>query len=152
VALRSEEIRANLSRFAAHWTLYKGSERSEAQTFLNELLACYGTDRREAGAIFEAPQEGRFLDLLWPGVCIVEMKAPAESKRLSHHRKQALDYWRDSADAQRGIPADADTDGYRERRKHHACTGREHLSSPHSEHPPIPMGTLPRAVRGRADR
>ena len=63
MALTGEEIRANLSRFAAHWTLYKGSERSEAQTFLNELLACYGTDRREAGAIFEAPQEGRFLAL-----------------------------------------------------------------------------------------
>jgi hypothetical protein len=105
VVLTGEEIRANLSRFAAHWTLYKGSERSEAQTFLNELLACYGTDRREVGAQFEAPQAGRFLDLLWPGVCIIEMKAPAESKRLSHHRKQALDYWRDSADSQRGIPA-----------------------------------------------
>ena len=105
MALTGEEIRASLSRFAAHWTLYKGSERSEAQTFLNELLACYGSDRRGVGAIFEAPQEGRFLDLLWPGVCIIEMKAPAEAKRLSQHRKQALDYWRDSADAERGIPA-----------------------------------------------
>jgi hypothetical protein len=105
VALTGEEIRANLSRFAAHWTLYHGSERSGAQTFLNELLACYGTDLHEAGATFEAPQEGRFLDFLWPGVCIIEMKAPAESKRLSHHRKQALDYWRDSADARRGIAA-----------------------------------------------
>ncbi len=102
MALTGEEIRANLSRFAAHWTLYKGSERSGAQTFLNELLACYGTDLRESGAIFEAPQEGRFLDFLWPGICIIEMKAPAESKRLSHHRKQALDYWRDSADARAG--------------------------------------------------
>jgi hypothetical protein len=104
VALTGEEIRANLSRFAAHWTLYKGSERSGAQTFLNELLACYGTDLRESSATFEAPQEGRFLDFLWPGVCIVEMKAPVESKRLSHHRKQALDSWRESADARRGIP------------------------------------------------
>ena len=105
MALTGEEIRANLSRFAAHWTLYKGSERSGAQTFLNELLVCYGTDLREAGATFEARQEGRFLDFLWPGVCIIEMKAPAESKRLSHHRKQALDYWRESADARRGIAA-----------------------------------------------
>jgi hypothetical protein len=105
VALTGEEIRANLSRFAAHWTLYEGSERSGAQTFLNELLVCYGTDLREAGASFEARQEGRFLDFLWPGVCIIEMKAPAESKRLSHHRKQALDYWRESADARRGIAA-----------------------------------------------
>ena len=105
MALTGEEIRANLSRFAAHWTLYKGSERSEAQTFLNELLECYGSDRRATGVQFEARQEGRFLDLLWPGVCIIEMKAPAEARRLSHHRKQALDYWHDSADASRGIPA-----------------------------------------------
>jgi hypothetical protein len=105
VALTGEEIRANLARFAAHWTLYKGSERSGAQTFLNELLACYGNDRREVGAQFEAPQEGRFLDMLWPGVCIIEMKAPSEVKRLSRHREQALTYWRESADAKRGIPA-----------------------------------------------
>lgn len=57
MALTGEEIRANLSRFAAYWTLYKGSERSGAQTFLNELLACYGTDGREVGAQFEARQE-----------------------------------------------------------------------------------------------
>jgi hypothetical protein len=105
VALTGEEIRANLARFAAHWTLYKGSERSEAQTFLNELLVCYGSDRREVGAQFEAPQEGRFLDMLWSGVCIIEMKAPSEVKRLSRHREQALTYWRESADAKRGIPA-----------------------------------------------
>ena len=103
--LSGEEIRARLALFAAHWTLYAGSERSEAQTFLNELLDCYGTDRREVGAVFEAPQEGRFLDLLWPGVCIIEMKAPSQAGRLDRHRTQALDYWRESADAPRGIPA-----------------------------------------------
>ena len=103
--LSGEEIRTRLSRFAAHWTLYRGGERSEAQTFLNELLACYGTDRREAGAVFEAPQEGRFLDLLWRGVCIIEMKAPSEAARLARHRAQALDYWRASADGRRGIAA-----------------------------------------------
>lgn len=95
--LIGEDIRARLAHFAAHWTLYDGSERSEAQTFLNELLACYGTDRREVAA-FEAPQEGRFLDMLWPQVCIIEMKAPAQARRLSQHRQQALDYWRGSAD------------------------------------------------------
>lgn len=104
MALTGEDIRAGLSRFAAHWTLYNGSERAEAQTFLNELLDCYGTDRREV-ASFEAPQEGRFLDMLWPRVCIIEMKAPAQAARLSRHRQQALDYWRESADPARGIPA-----------------------------------------------
>jgi hypothetical protein len=105
VPLTGEDIRTNLSRFAARWSHYEGTERAEAQTFLNELFACYGTDRRAAGAEFEAPQEGRFLDLKWPGVCIIEMKAPAEAKRLSQHRKQALDYWRESADASRDIAA-----------------------------------------------
>jgi hypothetical protein len=104
VSLTGEDIRARLSRFAAHWTLYAGSERSEAQTFLNELLECYGTDRR-AVARFEAPQEGRFLDMLWPGTCIIEMKAPAQANRLSQHRKQAIDYWQASASSHKGIPA-----------------------------------------------
>jgi hypothetical protein len=105
VALTGEEIRAKLSLFAARWSLYEGTERSGAQTFLNELLACYGSEVFADGATFEARQGVRFLDMLWPGVCIIEMKAPSEARRLSHHRKQALDYWRDAADASRGIPA-----------------------------------------------
>ena len=103
--MTGEEIRARLTAFAAGWSLYTGPERSEAQTFLNDLLACYGTSRREIGARFESRQETRFLDLLWPGVCIIEMKAPAEAERLSRHRRQALDYWRGSSDAEHGQAA-----------------------------------------------
>ena len=33
------------------------------------------------------------------------MKAPAEAARLAQHRRQALDYWRDAADDQEGVPA-----------------------------------------------
>ena len=51
--LSGEEIRARLSVFAAHWSVYDGSERSEAQTFLNELFECYGTHRQNV-ARFEA--------------------------------------------------------------------------------------------------
>ena len=100
----AEDIRANLQRFAARWSVYTGSERSEAQTFLNELFDCYGSERREV-AQFEASQEGRFLDLIWEGVCLFEMKRPSEAKNLKRHRRQALDYWRNAADAERGIPA-----------------------------------------------
>lgn len=57
------------------------------------------------GAQFEAGQAGRFLDLLWPGVCIVEMKAPSEARRLAHHRAQALGYWERSAAPERNLPA-----------------------------------------------
>lgn len=102
--LTDEEIRARLTAFAARWSVYEGGERSEAQTFVNDLLACYGTQRIDV-ATFETPQAGRFLDAIWPGVCIVEMKAPAEAARLERHRDQALNYWRSSADAATGQPA-----------------------------------------------
>ena len=104
MALSGDEIRHRLNALALRWGHYAGSERGEAQTFLNELFDCYGTSRVEV-ATFEQPQAGRFLDLHWPGVCIVEMKAPAEAGRLDRHREQALDYWRSSADPAASRPA-----------------------------------------------
>ena len=102
--LTGEEIRARLSAFASRWSVYAGSERSEAQTFLNELFECYGTHRPDV-AHFEEAQAGRFLDLIWPRVCLIEMKAPAEVKRLAKHRGQAFTYWREAAGATKGQPA-----------------------------------------------
>lgn len=58
--MTGEEIQRNLVDFARKWSLYEGSERAEAQTFLNELFGCYGTDRYDAGARFEEAQERRF--------------------------------------------------------------------------------------------
>jgi hypothetical protein len=102
VGISSEEIRANVSRFAERYLSYDKSERQGAQTFLNELFECYGTYRPDV-ADFEKPQEGKFLDLLWPGNCLIEMKAPGETKRLAKHRKQALDYWENSGNVAKGI-------------------------------------------------
>jgi hypothetical protein len=104
VALTGEEIRSRLGDFAAKWSVYEGTERSEAQTFLNQLFACYGTDREEV-ATFEEPQQGGFIDLIWPRVCLFEMKRPAEANRLIVHRGQALQYWAQSADPERNIAA-----------------------------------------------
>ncbi len=103
--LTTDAIRSRLASFAAEWSKYDGSERAEAQTFLNQLFSCYGQDRKGCGALFEDAQEGRFLDLIYPGVCIIEMKRPSEAKSLSKHREQALDYWRNSADAKTGVEA-----------------------------------------------
>ena len=103
--MTGEEIQRRLVDFARKWSVYEGSERAEAQTFLNELFACYGTDRFDAGARFEDPQEGRFLDLFWERRCIVEMKRPSEAARLLSHRPQALEYWRNAADPRRNVPA-----------------------------------------------
>lgn len=97
--LNGEQIQSNLRGFVAKWEPYTGTERSEAQTYLNELFACFGSDRSTCGAVFEdsKPADG-IMDLYWEGLCIIEMKAPGEKSRLTAHRKQALDYWASSAD------------------------------------------------------
>ncbi len=102
--LSGEEIRANLTRFVARWSVRDGYERGEAQTFLTELFDCYGK-RLSDVAEFERFQAGGFIDLIWPRVCIVEMKSASEAGRLARHREQALNYWREAADAEKGIPA-----------------------------------------------
>jgi MmeI, DNA-methyltransferase domain/MmeI, N-terminal domain/MmeI, target recognition domain/MmeI, helicase spacer domain len=102
--LSGEEIRANLTRFVARWSVRDGYERGEAQTFLTELFDCYGK-RLSDVAEFERFQAGGFIDLIWPRVCIVEMKSASEAGRLAKHREQALNYWREAADAEKGIPA-----------------------------------------------
>jgi len=106
VSLRSgEEIQVALRTFVRSWIEYSGTERSEAQTFLNELFAAYGVDRREH-AVFEQPQgTGGIVDCHYPGVAIIEMKRPSEGPRLSDHRSQALEYWRHSDDPASGKPA-----------------------------------------------
>ncbi len=64
-----EEIqRALVPSSIDRWRSYSGTEKAEAQTFLNELFACYGSDRRELGAEFEffTAGSGGFMDLHWP--------------------------------------------------------------------------------------
>jgi MmeI, DNA-methyltransferase domain/MmeI, N-terminal domain/MmeI, helicase spacer domain len=95
-----EEIQGDLREFVARWRDYSSSERSEAQTFLNELIHCYGADRKAVGARFEdAHTATGIMDLYWPEVCIVEMKAPHRAAKLAEHRKQAFGYWHSSDDA-----------------------------------------------------
>jgi hypothetical protein len=95
MAFSDEEIRRNLTRFAADWGGYQGTERAEAQTFCNELLACYGTARKEVAAFEERTGAGGFIDMIWPEVCLIEMKRPSEADKLATHREQGLDYWKE---------------------------------------------------------
>lgn len=104
MALTGEEIRAKLTHFVARWSVRDGYEKGEAQLFLNELFACYGQDLATV-ARFEQFQNGGFIDLAWPGVCIVEMKSAGEAKHLAEHRDQALRYWRESANPEENVPA-----------------------------------------------
>jgi hypothetical protein len=102
VALSGDEIRHRLTTFAAKWSVYNGSEEAGAQTFLTQLLDCYGTDREQVGD-FESFKDKGFRDFYWPGVCIIEMKAPKESGRLSKHRAQLKRYWEEADDAAAGV-------------------------------------------------
>ena len=61
--LTGEEIKANLTRFAARWSVRDGCERGEAQTFLTELFDCY-RQRLSDVAEFERFQAGGFVDLI----------------------------------------------------------------------------------------
>jgi len=98
------EIEAELRAFARRWALYSGSEKSEAQTFLNELFAAYGTDRKAVGALFEDfKTSAGFMDLHWPGELIVEMKKPGTP--LAKADDQRIRYWQESSDSAAGIPA-----------------------------------------------
>ncbi len=104
-----EEIQAALRTFVVRWKDYSGTERSEAQTFLNELFACYGTSRLDVGARFEDFQASAsgsgFMDLHWPEVVIIEMKRPSRGNQLSRAQTQVMDYWRESADSDKDQPA-----------------------------------------------
>lgn len=98
------EIEAALTAFVKRWGSYEGSEKSEAQTFLNELFDAYGTDRKVAGALFEDfKSSAGFMDLHWPGHLIVEMKKPGVP--LAKADDQRIRYWQESSDAANGIPA-----------------------------------------------
>lgn len=102
--LSGEEIQRALTAFVARWQGFEGTEKAEAQTFLNQLFECYGSSRRELGAEFEffVPDVG-FMDLHWPGLLLVEMKAPGVPVRMA--QQQVERYWRASSDRGSGRPA-----------------------------------------------
>lgn len=104
MALTEEEIRANLTRFVARWSVKEGNERQEAQTYLIELFACFGRQLDDV-ATFEQFTPSGFVDLLWPRVCLFEMKSSSEANRLARHRPQALGYWRTAGVPAENIPA-----------------------------------------------
>lgn len=93
-----DNLKDNLSEFVVWCQDYlSGSERSDAQIFLNRLFIAFGHDGlREAGAVLEQrihKEKGRtgFADLVWRPIVLIEMKARGEN--LSKHFRQAFDYW-----------------------------------------------------------
>ena len=88
------EIEARAGKFSEDWA-DETSERSESQTFWNELLQVFGLNRRRIGGYFELPVSLRnknygFIDLFIPGKLLVEHKSAGRS--LADARKQGLGY------------------------------------------------------------
>lgn len=104
--LTPEELRSRLEAFAAKWGDFAGTEKSVDKPFLIELLHCYGTDWHAAGVRFEHKlPKGGFIDMLWPGVCIVEMKGPKDAAKLAElYHSQAFRYWSISGTAENEPP------------------------------------------------
>jgi len=106
VPLTPDELRSRLEAFATKWRDFSGTEKSVDKPFLTELLHCYGTDWHAAGVRFEHKlPKGGFIDMLWPGVCIVEMKGPKDAAKLTElYHSQAFPYWSISGTAEHEPP------------------------------------------------
>ena len=89
------EVRDRAIRFSRNWS-DATSERADKQTFYNEFFEVFGITRRRV-ASFEEPAkkisgEYGYIDLLWPGVMLVEHKSFGQN--LGKAESQAFDYRR----------------------------------------------------------
>lgn len=88
-----------LQEFVEYVGTLRGDEKGEAQVLCDRLFIAFGhKGYKEAGAILEhrlkKKDDGagtRFVDLLWPGRVLLEMKK--RGAKLQLHWQQAFDYW-----------------------------------------------------------
>lgn len=93
MSLGWKEIQKRSIKFVHDWE-GTTNERAEAQSFLNEFLNIFGVNRKKV-AFFENPIEKAngnkgFIDMLWKGKILVEMKS--KGKNLDDAYNQAFDY------------------------------------------------------------
>lgn len=96
------EIKQRAIAFSRDWK-GEGSEKSERQTFWNEFFEVFGKRRRTL-ATFEEPVKKLsgnwgFIDLFWPGTCLVEHKSAGQDLGKAH--AQGMDYIRGLIDSGR---------------------------------------------------
>ena len=94
MALSFNEIRDRATAFIAKWRDGEGNEESEAQSFLIGFFDIFGISSRSFGR-FEHKvklinQHDGYIDLLWKGTILVEMKS--RGKDLDKAYQQAKDY------------------------------------------------------------
>ncbi len=99
--LSLSEIRGRAVAFAQRWQDER-NENAEAKTFWNEFFQVFGIDRKRVASfekqVNKAGQKAGFIDLFWPGVCLVEHKSAGRD--LDRAFTQALDYFPGLTDQQ----------------------------------------------------
>lgn len=89
-----QEIRSRARGFAERWHDAR-YEKGETQSFYNEFFQVFGVDRKKVAVferrvkLIERNRRG-FIDLLWPGVLLVEQKSAGRD--LLAAEQQAFDY------------------------------------------------------------
>ncbi|GEO04803.1 hypothetical protein AAE02nite_24670 [Adhaeribacter aerolatus] len=93
-ALSWNEVKDRAVRFSKEWE-NETSEDAEAKSFLDGFFNVFGISRRRMAAfeqrVKKAGDRDGFIDLLWKGVILVEMKS--RGKDLSKAYQQAIDYF-----------------------------------------------------------
>lgn len=100
-----DTIRSQLQALVARWSVYDGSERSEAQTFLNQLLAIdeVGTKaklvERLGGKVLMQPSTSR--KLAASPSCKIRTERYSRSRRVEPSRERRRLAWRSLASLSR---------------------------------------------------
>lgn len=82
------QIQDNAVRFSKRWG-NASSEKSEAQSFLNEFFGVFGIDRLRVAnfeyLVYTSHKKG-YMDLLWKGRILIEMKSKGESLEKAYEQ------------------------------------------------------------------
>ena len=88
------EIRARASKFSKEWRGAVG-EKEETQSFYNDFFDIFGVSRRSVARyeqhVAKLDNRSGFIDLLWPGLLMVEQKSPGRD--LDAAFEQAGEYF-----------------------------------------------------------
>lgn len=94
MALSWNEVKDRAVRFSKEWE-NECSEDAEAKSFLDGFFKVFGITRRRMASfeqkVKKAGDKDGYIDLLWKGVILVEMKS--RGKDLGKAYKQAIDYF-----------------------------------------------------------
>ncbi len=106
ISISKNDIKSRAAKFAKDWEGVR-SEKSEAQSFENDFFNIFGINRRKV-AVFEHKikfnkGEGGFIDLLWKGQILIEMKSTGQDLNKAYEQAKGYANTLDESDLPRLI-------------------------------------------------